>query len=151
MINNNWQEISIPTKEGHMFKCTVYEHSKKEKNFFVREKDENGIDCKLLGPHLHGKKTYDLDDPDSLCFSCTHDGDNCHQIYPSDINDVNSEMIQPLPCIHGQAVISFLKKKDEFKTQNIEPEEYTGEVIRIFEVRKKESGKKQPCSKLEQG
>jgi hypothetical protein len=71
----------------------------------------------------------------ATCFSCTHDGDNCQNIHPSDINDINSEMIRPPPCIHGQ-VISFLKKK-EFKTQNIEPEEYIREVIRIFEVRKK--------------
>lgn len=139
-----WQAISVTDKRGNKHDFIVYADSVQYGEITHHVSDISGTLTGVGGPHLHGAKDYNLDEPDDLCFGCASCTEwNCsergcyrdiNEFPPIPLLNENGKRILEPFCVHIQAVIVLLKKKQEFKEQNIEPVEYTGAWKHHFDV-----------------
>lgn len=145
-----WQKVTVPTGKGDK-EFIVYSSGKDNDYHHVGDMEDRRLTT-VSGPHLHGAYDYDLEE-DALYFGCASCTEwNCSErgCYKNDVHgkpilyeplydESGKRVVEPITsfCIHIQAVITFLKKKEELENQNIEFEEYTGKWRTYFDITRK--------------
>ena len=110
-----WQLVTVHNVKGDPIEFVVYDTDDREGQYHhVRDIKNNHVTT-VSDPHLHGAHDYNLEDTGNLRFGCKGTELNCQTI--------NS--FRP----HIQAVIAFLRKKQEFERQDVEYSEYIIQLI----------------------
>jgi hypothetical protein len=169
--DDNW--VEIPSSFEHCADWQMVDNgrfivfSETDHRYYVADCVEH-ILSNIYGPYEHGREKIDLDDPEQLCISCgtCHYGeinsDACSSFRKpkpglskqewKDIleksdkeNDLQIYYDNSVPhiCIHGQALFTYVKRKQDLQAENNTTEldkGYTGHWHQTFVTARKGGG-----------